>query len=77
MAFRDIFDRYVAMTFSILVVGLMAVDKQQYPQWSNILQDIKGSSLRHSLTHAVEIWPDGIMKNYSNLEVSTLERKGN
>ena len=77
MAFRDIFDRYVAMTFSILVVGLMAVDKQQYPQWSNILQDIEGSSLRHSLTHAVEIWPDGIMKNYSNLEVSTLERKGN
>ena len=75
MAFRDIFDRYVAMTFSILIVGLMAIDKQQYPQWSNILQDIEGSSLRHSLTHAVEIWPNGIMKNYSNLEVSKFERK--
>ena len=46
MAFWDLIDRYVAIIFSILVVGLMAIDKQQYPQWSNILQDIEGSSLR-------------------------------
>ena len=43
MAFWDLIDRYVAIIFSILVVGLMAIDKQQYPQWSNILQDIEGT----------------------------------
>ena len=77
MVFWDLIDRYVAIIFSILVVGLMSIDKQQYPQWSNILQDIEGSSLRHTLTHAVEIWPDGIMKNFSNLEVSFFNWKGN
>ena len=70
MAFRDLIDLYVAIIFSIQLVGLMAIEKQQYPQWSNILQDMEGNTLRHILRHSVEIWPDGIMKNYSNLEVS-------
>ena len=77
MAFWDLIDRYMAIIFSILVLDLMAIDKQQYPQWSNILQDIEGSSLRHTLTHAVELWPGGIMKNFSNLEVSFLIWKWN
>ena len=62
----------VAILFNILPVGSRAIEQQIYQAWAKIFQDIEDNFLRPVLKHPIDLWPNGIMMNYSHLEVGQL-----
>ena len=62
----------VAILFNMLPVGSRAIEQQIYQAWAKIFQGIEDKLLRPVLKHPIDLWPDGIMSNYSHLEVNQL-----
>ena len=59
-----------AVLFGLLFVGSPANEQKLYHHWSNIFRYIRGNSLTHTLINPIDKWPDGIMENHSDLQVS-------
>ena len=59
----------VVIFFNLQLIGSLDTKQQIYPAWENIFQDIKNNSLKHYLRFPIGIWPEGIMSNYTYLQV--------
>ena len=59
-----------AVFFGLLFVGSPANEQELYQHWSIIFRYIRGDSLTHTLMNPIDKWPEGIMENHSDLQVS-------
>ena len=62
----------VVIFFNMLLDGSRASKQQIYQAWAKIFQGIEDNFLRPVLKHPIDLWPNGIMMNYSHLEVGQL-----
>ena len=60
------------MMVSIQRIGTLAMEEQLYTQWLMILGNVENDSLQYHLKQPINMWPNGILTNYSSLQVRLL-----
>ena len=72
MSLRRLLNLHVAMMVSIQRIGTLAMEEQLYTQWLMILGNVENDSLQYHLKQPINMWPNGILTNYSSLQVRLL-----